>query len=116
MEDESMNISRSCTVLLLLAAPALTLQAADAPPGPPALIGFQSVDANHDGKVSVQEAKSVADLSAEFLTLDADQDSLLTPLEYARWSRAADVSDALPSSPATGPGGSAGAQHMPEPR
>ena len=111
-----MNIYRSCTVLLILAAPALSVPAADAPPSAPALIGFQSVDANHDGKVSAQEAKTVADLSADFLTLDTDQDTLLTPVEFGRWSRAANISDALPSSPATGPGGSAGAQHMPEPR
>lgn len=45
---------------------------------------FQKVDANHDGKLSVQV------------------------------SRAAEVRDAHPGSPATGPGGSAGAQHVPE--
>ena len=111
-----MKISRSFTLLLGLGLLAPGVPAADAPPSAPALIGFQSVDANHDGKVSVQEAKSVADLSAEFLTLDVDQDSVLTPVEFGRWSRAASISDALPSSPATGPGGSAGAQHMPTSR
>lgn len=110
-----MNIPRSWTVMLLV-LPAVAVHAGEAAPTAPALVGFQSVDANHDGKVSIQEAKTIADLSAEFRTLDTDQDSLLTPVEFGRWSRAADVRDALPSSPATGPSGSAGAQHMPDPR
>jgi hypothetical protein len=110
-----MNIPLSCTVLLL-AVPAAGLQAADAAPPAPALIGFQSVDANHDGKVSMQEAKAIADLSADFGTLDVDHDTMLTPVEFGRWSRAAEVRDALPRDPATGPSGSAGSQHMPDPR
>lgn len=112
-----MSMPRNSTImLLLLALQAANVYAGEAAPPPPSLIGFQSVDSNHDGKVSLQEARAIADLSAEFRNLDTDQDSMLTPVEFGLWSRAADVRDALPSSPATGPGGSAGAQHMPDPR
>lgn len=110
-----MNLSKGWTILLL-ALPGVGVNAAEVAPPAPALVGFQSVDTNHDGKVSIQEARPIADLSAEFGTLDTNQDNSLTPVEFGRWSRAAEVRDALPASPATGPSGSSGSQHMPDGR
>jgi len=106
-----MNISKGW-VVLLLALPALDLRSAEVAPPAPDLVVFQKVDMNHDGKVSMQEARVVADLSAEFGTLDANHDDALSPAEFGRWSRAAELRDAVPS-PATGPSGSNGSQHMP---
>jgi len=51
-----MNISKGW-VVLLLALPALDLRSAEVAPAAPDLVVFQKVDMNHDGKVSVQEAR-----------------------------------------------------------
>jgi len=106
-----MNISKGL-VVLLLAVPALDLRSAEVAPPAPELVSFQKADLDHDGKISVQEARVIADLAAEFATLDANHDDVLTPAEFGRWARAAEVRDAVPS-PATGPSGSNGSQHMP---
>lgn len=106
-----MNISKSWPVLLL-ALPAVDLPSAESSQTPP-LVNFQTADVNHDGKVTVQEAIAIADLSADFGGLDTNHDDALTPVEFGRWDRAAEVRDAMPGSPATGPSGSNGSQHMP---
>jgi Ca2+-binding EF-hand superfamily protein len=77
-------------------------------------IAFSTMDANKDGKVSLLEARADPELYAEFSTLDINQDGFLTPVEFSAWPRAAKTKDTASRDPTTGPGGSAGAQHMPE--
>ena len=74
-------------------------------------IDFADVDANKDGKVTPAEAENIDDLRASFDVLDANHDKVLTPAEFSHWSRAGKT---LPVDPSTGPGGSAGSQHMPK--
>jgi hypothetical protein len=76
-------------------------------------IDFTVLDANTDGSVSTAEVQFVDDLRADFDALDVNHDEKLSPSEYARWTRASNTQDAMPQSPATGPSGSNGAQHMP---
>ena len=80
----------------------------------PATIDFLTLDANSDGTLSPMEVQYVDDLKLAFDTLDANSDEKLGPVEFEKWARAGKSKDALPLSPATGPGGSAGAQHMPK--
>jgi Ca2+-binding EF-hand superfamily protein len=77
-------------------------------------LAFSAVDANKDGKVSLLEARADPELYAEFAALDINQDGFLTPAEFSAWPRAAKTKDVTARDPTTGPGGSAGAQHMPE--
>jgi hypothetical protein len=77
-------------------------------------ITFNTVDSNKDGKISLTEARVDPELYAEFSMLDVNQDGFLTPAEFAAWPRAAKSKDTAARDPTTGPGGSAGAQHMPE--
>jgi Ca2+-binding EF-hand superfamily protein len=77
-------------------------------------IAFSAMDANKDGKVSLTEARADPELYAEFSMLDTNQDGFLTPAEFSAWPRAVKTSDIAARDPTTGPGGSAGAQHMPE--
>ena len=79
----------------------------------PSRIEFGSLDANKDGKVTPVEAQNIDDLRASFGVLDINHDETLTPAEYSRWTRADNARTVLPMSPATGKGGSAGAQHIP---
>ena len=83
------------------------------PKGEVSTIDFSSLDANKDGKVTPVEAQNIDDLRSSFGDLDINHDETLTPGEYARWNRADTSKPALPVSPATGKGGSAGAQHVP---
>jgi EF hand len=76
----------------------------------PTFIDFASVDANKDGKVTVEEVEYIDDLRAAFDSLDVNHDKVLSPAEFAQWKRAAKP---LPLDPSTGVGGSAGSQHMP---
>jgi hypothetical protein len=78
-----------------------------------AKIDFVTVDKDRSGGLSPQEAEVIADLKSAFGQLDANQDQLISPTEFALWSRAART-PAKPPDPATAPRGSAGAQHMPE--
>jgi hypothetical protein len=80
----------------------------------PTTIDFVVLDANTDGSVSVAEVQYVDDLRADFASLDANRDEKLSPVEFAKWSRAGNTKDALPLDPSTGPSGSSGAQHMPK--
>lgn len=77
-------------------------------------IDFASVDADANGRLSKEETRIVADLAAAFDRLDADRDSFISKQEYLRWDRAGKV-EGPRRDPATGPSGSAGAQHVPDP-
>lgn len=74
---------------------------------------FIALDADMDGFVSMKEAGRVDALGEVFGALDTNQDERLGPVEFAKWSKAGNTRSALPQSPATGPSGSSGAQHMP---
>ena len=82
----------------------------------PVPVDFATLDANSDGTLSQLEVQFYDDLKQSFEALDVNADDKLGPSEFAKWAGAGKSRDALPLSPATGPGGSAGAQHMPAPR
>jgi EF hand len=99
---------------LMLAAAAASAIAADAPaqnPNP-RLFDFKPIDANSDGRVSLEEAKPHSDLVSAFEMLDTNHDDFLTALEFSRWSLAG--KSLVPTDPTTAPSGSNGAQHMPD--
>jgi hypothetical protein len=77
-------------------------------------IDFTTLDKDANGSLSKEEAVAIADLEARFDQLDADRSTTVSPAEYAAWSRAGKTVNAPPRDPATAPGGSAGAQHLPE--
>jgi hypothetical protein len=104
-----MKINKSIVPVALALAIA-GLVSAQTPAADTKSIDFPSVDANKDGKVSLEEVEYIDDLRASFNVLDANHDQALTPTEYSHWKRAART---LPVDPSTGPGGSAGSQHMP---
>lgn len=79
-------------------------------------VAFATLDTNHDGKISKEEALAAPDLSDAFDRLDLNHDGFLTPAEFHAWPRAAKTKAAEPLDPSTAPGGSAGAQHMPPER
>lgn len=79
-------------------------------------IDFMTVDTDADRHLSREEARADPDLSATFEVLDTDRNGSLSPAEFSRWSRAGSIKTAPPGDPATAPyGGSAGAQHVPDP-
>jgi hypothetical protein len=75
-------------------------------------IAFSTLDSNKDGKISLDEARADPGLYEVFAMLDLNHDGFLTPQEFQAWPRALKT-DAPKRDPATTPGGSAGAQHMP---
>ncbi len=79
-------------------------------------VAFATLDTNHDGKISRDEALAAPDLSDAFDKLDLNHDGFLSPAEFQAWPRAMKSKDATPLDPSTAPGGSAGAQHMPPER
>lgn len=76
-------------------------------------IDFVTVDKDSSGSLSRDEVKAVTGLTEQFDTLDADHDRALSRAEFLRWERA-NTSGEQSRDPTTVPGGSAGAQHMPE--
>lgn len=76
-------------------------------------IDFGTLDKDSNGSLSKEEVKAVAELTVQFDTLDADHDRVLSHAEFLRW-HGASTSAGKPRDPTTVPGGSAGAQHMPE--
>jgi hypothetical protein len=76
-------------------------------------IAFSTLDTNHDGKISRSEARADPGLYAEFDMLDLNHDGYLSPEEFQAWPRALKTKSTAAHEPATAPGGSAGAQHMP---
>ncbi len=94
---------RPILIAVCLAA-SLPLNAA----APAASSEFGKLDRNSDGKITLAEAKAKAELEVRFEQLDRNHDGLLTPEEFGQNGQVAP-----PADPATVPGGSAGAQHMP---
>ncbi|HEY6458432.1 MAG TPA: EF-hand domain-containing protein [Steroidobacteraceae bacterium] len=78
-------------------------------------IAFRTLDANNDGRISLIEARADPGLYEAFAMLDVNHDGYLSPAEFQAWPRALKTRSAAPD-PATSPGGSAGAQHMPPPQ
>jgi Ca2+-binding EF-hand superfamily protein len=78
-------------------------------------IAFSTLDTNKDGKISLEEARTDPGLYDAFAMLDVNHDGYLSPTEFQAWPRALKAKGAVPD-PATAPGGSAGAQHMPPPQ
>lgn len=107
-----MKLASSFICLLLACAPCGAVLA-QAPAGHSELkaIAFSTLDTNKDGKISREEARADAGLYEDFDTLDTNHDGFLSPEEFHRWRRAAPSTTT--HDPSTGPGGSAGAQHMP---
>ena len=75
-------------------------------------IDFGQLDKNHDGKLSLAEARSVPDLEMAFDSLDVNHDGYLSMEEFQAWPRAKKSAAAAPD-PSTAPGGSNNEQHMP---
>jgi hypothetical protein len=68
---------------------------------------FKSLDANKDGRVSRDEAKSQTDLTSTFATLDTDRDSYLSEAEFGKWKP-------MPGSGSTAPDASKAPQSTPQ--
>ncbi|HTV80511.1 MAG TPA: EF-hand domain-containing protein [Steroidobacteraceae bacterium] len=79
-------------------------------------IAFATLDSNKDGKLSRIEARADPGLYAAFDMLDLNHDGFLSPEEFQAWPRALKTKGTEIPNPATAPGGSAGAQHMPGPQ
>jgi hypothetical protein len=47
---------------------------------------FESLDANKDGQISLNEASSNDELFVAFQKLDANRDGMLTKAEFAAWN------------------------------
>jgi Ca2+-binding EF-hand superfamily protein len=75
-------------------------------------LAFSTLDANKDGKISLDEARADPGLYEAFAMLDVNHDGFLTPGEFQAWPRALKTNTPA-RDPATTPSGSAGAQHMP---
>ena len=109
------------TILLVLFAASVGISQAQVVPDKAApatadapRIDFATVDKDANGKLSKQEVAVLAELEGVFDTLDTDHDGSVSAVEYSHWSRAGRTAP-VPRDPATAPGGSAGAQHMPTP-
>lgn len=76
-------------------------------------VDFATVDRDTNGQLSREESRSIAALEGAFDSLDSNGDHTLSPKEFANWSQAGNPK-AVPRDPATAPGGSAGAQHLPQ--
>ena len=73
-------------------------------------LNFNKLDRNHDGKLSREEVRVDPELTADFDGLDTNHDGFLNAEEFQAWLWAQKAS---PRDPTTEPGGSNGAQHMP---
>jgi hypothetical protein len=121
MHHIAKRIVAACMVGAIQTAACAQAPAANAPPAKSAPakpeaqgIDFAAVDKNGDRNVSKDEALLFPELASAFEMLDTDRDEAISPTEFSRWSRAGKVAGARPADPATAPGGSAGAQHMPD--
>lgn len=104
----TVSLTASCVACVCLAQEAPQTQADTA------RIDFATVDKDENGRLSKEEARSIAELEGAFQHLDADQDQVISRTEFARWSRAGKTEGSV-ADPATAPRGSAGSQHMPAP-
>ena len=75
-------------------------------------VDFNQLDKNHDGKVSLLEARAVPDLEMAFDSLDLNHDGFLSLDEFQAWPRAKKTSPQR-EDPSTAPGASGNEQHMP---
>lgn len=100
---------------LLLTCTTGDLLLAQAPHSELKPIAFATLDTNKDGRISLVEARADPSLYEAFAMLDVNHDGYLSPAEFQAWPRALKTKSAVPD-PATSPGGSAGAQHMPPPQ
>ena len=75
------------------------------------LVDFNTLDQNHDGRVSQLEAEREPELSMQFRMLDVNHDGYLSLQEFEAWPRA---KKAKTPEPGTIPSGSSGAQHLPK--
>ena len=73
-------------------------------------VDFNKLDTNHDGKLSLAEARADPELYMAFDTLDVNHDGYLSIQEFQAWPRAR--RQKIPDA-GTAPGGSSGAQHLP---
>ena len=98
----------ACLILACILAPVVLAQAAK-----PELqsLDFNTLDRNHDGRISPREAQADAELALDFATLDQNHDGYLSLAEFQAWPRANKTKTPDPS---TAPGGSSGAQHLPK--
>jgi len=108
-----MKLGTFALPLFALAAAGLAIAGEEPIPTAAVKIDFVTVDKDSNGSLSKEEVKAVTDLTGQFDTLDADHDRVLSRAEFQRWHRA-NTSAEEPRDPTTVPGGSAGAQHMPE--
>ncbi len=92
-------------------APAAKVPSATAPAQ---ATDFPALDKNKDGFISAAEAEPAGALHDVFESLDKNQDGKLSATEYLAWSGADKAKTPMPVSPATGPSGSSGTQHMPD--
>lgn len=108
-------MNRSTLAIAALAFGFAAVAAAQAPVNPATNPGSQKVapplqfsvlDTNKDGRVSKDEVRTHAELMSSFGSLDADSDTYLTELEFAKWKQ---KPGAMPPGDATtAPGNSSG--------
>lgn len=101
----------ACLLAIAATGPAIADEAATS--SETVKIDFLTLDKDANGSLTGEEVKAVTELAAQFDTLDADHDRALSRTEFQRWHRANTTAEE-PRDPTTVPGGSAGAQHMPE--
>lgn len=70
-------------VLLMQSGVAFAQSQAPAPSGHSANTGFQSMDKDRDGKISMTEWKAAGRQERGFQAMDADKDGALTQSEFA---------------------------------
>jgi hypothetical protein len=104
-----MAVSLTCVLMTCAAGGTVLAQGVGSELKP---IAFSTLDTNKDGRISRSEAHADPELEMEFDMLDVNHDGFLSPAEFQAWPRALKT-NASRHDPSTGPGGSAGAQHMP---
>ncbi len=81
---------------------------------PPQASDFRSLDKDSDGFVSLSEAEPAVRCMMCSQRSTATRTASSRQSEFATWSGADKTRTPTPASPATGPGGSGNAQHMPD--
>jgi hypothetical protein len=101
-EDRTMKHAIHVGSLVAMIAAAGLVYGQDAAPAKTspqdAPVQLSSVDANKDGRISQDEAKSNADLQSVFASLDGDHDNYLSSAEFSKWNKAAKMGQAAPAS------------------